>query len=114
MVGVPLTMHPESERPAGSVPAVITQEYGDVPPATPMVAVKGIPTVALGSEESVSVTAAGDTVRLTGPVIVETGLLESITLTTRFDVPGVVGMPLTMQPLITSPAGSVPEMIVQL
>jgi hypothetical protein len=38
-VGVPLTTQPApSVRPAGSAPDVIEQLYGDVPPATPMVA----------------------------------------------------------------------------
>ena len=38
VVGVPLTVHPLSVRPAGNVPAVMEQLYGEVPPATPMVA----------------------------------------------------------------------------
>ena len=38
VVGVPLTVHPLSERPAGKVPEVIVQLYGDVPPAAPIVA----------------------------------------------------------------------------
>ena len=38
VVGVPLTMQPLKVRPAGSVPDVIEQLYGEVPPATPMVA----------------------------------------------------------------------------
>ena len=38
VVGVPLTVHPVSERPAGKVPDVIAQLYGEVPPLTPMVA----------------------------------------------------------------------------
>jgi hypothetical protein len=38
MVGVPLTAHPVRDSPAGRVPDVITQLYGDEPPMTPMVA----------------------------------------------------------------------------
>jgi hypothetical protein len=38
VVGVPLTVHPLSVKPAGSVPAVMVQLYGEVPPAAPMVA----------------------------------------------------------------------------
>ena len=37
-VGVPLMTHPASESPAGSVPVVIEQLYGVVPPLAPMVA----------------------------------------------------------------------------
>jgi hypothetical protein len=36
-VGVPLTRQPVSFRPVGSVPLVMMQEYGAVPPLTPMV-----------------------------------------------------------------------------
>lgn len=57
---------------------------------------------------------AGDTVRATGPVTVATGLPESDTVAVRFDVPATVGMPLTTQPLIVSPAGSVPAVGAQL
>ena len=36
-VGVPVTAHPAPRvRPAGSVPVTMVQEYGDVPPPTPM------------------------------------------------------------------------------
>lgn len=38
VVGVPMTAHPLNDRPAGSVPDVIRQLYGEVPPLTPMVA----------------------------------------------------------------------------
>jgi hypothetical protein len=38
VVGVPLTVHPLMLSPAGSVPDVMLQLYGDVPPLTPMVA----------------------------------------------------------------------------
>ena len=38
VVGVPLTAHPLRVRPAGRVPDVIVQLYGEVPPATPTVA----------------------------------------------------------------------------
>ena len=56
---------------------------------------------------------AGRTVRLTGPVVVSTGLLESVGLTVRFAVPATVGVPLTTHPEIPRPAGSVPAVIAQ-
>jgi hypothetical protein len=57
VVGLPLTVHPESVSPAGKVP-VIEQVYGDVPPVAPISALYGTPTVPLGSV-FVSVSAAG-------------------------------------------------------
>jgi hypothetical protein len=65
--------------------------------------------------DNVSVSALGITVRLTGPVIVLIGLLESVAVTIRFDVPAAVGVPVIRQaePGV-SPAGSVPLTITQL
>src|ERR1700761_3809777 len=45
VVGVPLITQPEMVKPAGSVPAVIVQLYGPVPPVTPIGPVYGTPTV---------------------------------------------------------------------
>jgi len=61
-------------------------------------------------------TGAGLMVRLTGAVVVCTGLLESVAFTVRSTVPAVVGVPLTMQPALVSvrPTGSVPLVIMQL
>jgi hypothetical protein len=67
--------------PGGSVPAVIVQVYGAVPPPTTIVPVYGVPTVPGGGEVRVNVGAAGLMVRLTGPVVVCCGLLESVALT---------------------------------
>ena len=60
-----------------------------------------------------SESAAGKTVRLTGPVVVSTVLLESVALTVRFTVPATVGVPLTTQPETARPAGNVPAVIAQ-
>jgi hypothetical protein len=80
-----------------------------------MVALYGTPTVAPGSVDNVSVSALGRTVRLTGPVIVLIGLLESVAVTVRFDVPAVVGVPVMTQPAPSvNPAGSVPLTMRQL
>ncbi len=78
-----------------------------------MVLVYGVPTVAFGRDESVSDRGAGRTVRLTGPVVVSTGLLESVAFTVRLAVPATVGVPLTTQPVSVNPAGKVPAVIVQ-
>jgi hypothetical protein len=116
VVGVPLTTQlAESVSPAGRVPPVCTQLYGAVPPETPMVALYGTPTVAPGSVDNVSVSPLGRTVRLTGPVIVLIGLLESVAVTVRFDVPAVVGVPVMAQPAPSvNPAGNVPLTMRQL
>ncbi len=55
-------------------------------------------------------------VRVTGAVVVCTGLLESVAFTVRATVPAVVGVPLTMQPALVSarPTGSVPLVMMQL
>jgi hypothetical protein len=67
-----------------------------------------VPTVAFGGELRVSEPAAA-TVMLSGPVMVNAGLLESVALTVKADVPAVVGVPLTAQLADRlSPAGRVP------
>jgi hypothetical protein len=112
VVGVPLTTHPFSVSPAGSVPAVKLHEYGAVPPLTPMVALYGTPTVPFGSMEFASTSGAGAIVMLSGPVVDSCGLLESVAVTVTLLVPGTVGVPLTVHPLSASPAGNVPAAIV--
>ena len=59
--------------------------------------------------------AAGTIVMLTGPVVVCAGFAESVAFTCRFEVPAIVGVPLTRQLApIVSPRGSVPDVTVQL
>lgn len=116
VVGVPVTAQfVPRVRPAGSVPAVIEQLYGEVPPLAPIVAEYGVPTVPPGSVPVVMVTAAGAMVMLTVPVAVPAGLAESVTFTVSVEVPAVVGVPVTPQlaPSVR-PAGSVPAVIEQL
>jgi hypothetical protein len=48
---------------------------------------------------------------LSAPETFFTGLLESVTITVSGEVPGVVGVPLTVQPVSVSPAGNVPAVI---
>ena len=54
-----------------------------------------MPTVALGRFDRAR--GAGDTVMLSGPVTVSTGVLESVAFTCAVEVPAVVGVPLTTQ-----------------
>jgi hypothetical protein len=67
--------------------------------------------VAAGGLLKVSTAAAGRTVKVTGPVVVSAGLLESVAVTVSTVVPGVVGVPLMTQLFEMRPAGSVPERI---
>ncbi len=115
MVGVPLTRQlGPSVRPAWSVPEMMVQEYGEEPPATPIVELYGVPTVPAGSDPVVRLSPAGLIVSDTGPVVVCTGLLLSVAFTVRLAVPGVVGVPLMRQPAPSDrPAGRVPAVTVQ-
>jgi hypothetical protein len=72
-------------------------------------------TVPAGGEVRVRVAAAGLMVRLTGPVVVSCGLLESVALTVKWTVVATVGVPLTRQPAAVRvrPAGSVPLVMTQ-
>ena len=113
-VGVPLTMQPFSDRPAGRTPDVIVQAYGVVPPVMPIGSLYGMPTVPLGRLVNVSLTApAAVIVRLSGPVTLCFGFDESVAVTVRFEVPAVVGVPLTTHPVNDSPAGRTPPVIAQ-
>jgi hypothetical protein len=113
VVGVPLTVQPASVSPAGSVPVVMEQLYGVVPPEAPIGALYRTPTVPSGSV-FVSTRAAGLMTMVSGPEVVCAGEPESSTFTVTVELPAVVGVPLTVQPLNESPAGRVPEVIVQL
>jgi hypothetical protein len=63
----------------------------------------------LGRVDRVRVRGAAETVMLSGPVTVSTGVLESVAFTCAVEVPAVVGVPLTTQPADkVSPIGSVP------
>jgi hypothetical protein len=114
VVGVPLIVQFAIVKPAGSVPAVIVQAYGAVPPETPISPLYGTFTVPAGGDVSVNVP-TGLIVRLTGPVVISCVLLESVAFTVRFTVPAMVGVPLTTQPagVSTRPAGNTPAVMVQ-
>lgn len=113
VVGVPPTVQPVSERPAGKVPEVIEQLYGVVPPLASIVALYTTPTVPFGNV-FVRFSAAGLITMVSGPDVVCVGDPESVTLIVTVELPAVVGVPLTVQPLMLSPAGSVPAVIMQL
>jgi len=50
---------------------------------------------------------------VTEPLVLCCGFELSVTPTVRFEVSGVVGVPLSVQPFSVNPAGSVPPVIVQ-
>ena len=70
--------------------------------------------MAFGGELRVKVAVAGNTVTVTGPVVVAAGVLESVALTVMVVDPAVVGVPLITQLADkVSPAGSVPAVRLQ-
>ena len=74
-----------------------------------MVWLYGVATVPLGRVVAVSDTPPlGVTVRLIGPLTLCFGLELSVRFTIRLEIPGVVGVPLTVQPLNERPTGSAP------
>ena len=70
--------------------------------------------MAFGGELRVKMAVAGNTVTVTGPVLVAAGVLESVALTVMVVDPAVVGVPLITQLADKlSPAGSVPAVRLQ-
>ena len=108
VVGVPLIVQLLCVRPAGSgVVGSMVQVYGAVPPVTPIVALYGTPTVPLGRVANDSV--SGDKiVRLTVPPVPCCGFPLSVAFATKVEVPGVVGVPLTVHPVSVNPGAGVP------
>ena len=73
-----------------------------------------MPTTPFGRLVRVSVTAPVPViVRLTGPLTLCCGFDASVAWMVMFDVPAVVGVPLTVQPVSVRPAGSAPPVTVQ-
>ena len=70
--------------------------------------------MAFGGELRVKMAVAGNTVTVTGPVLVAAGVLESVALTVMVVDPAVVGVPVITQLADKlSPAGSVPAVRLQ-
>lgn len=118
VVGVPVIaqLFAVNANPAGRVPPVTVQTYGPVPPVTPTDPVYGAPTMPFGGFDTVSPPVPEETiVRLIGPSAVSCGFEASVTWIVMFDVPTVVGVPVTVQlfGVIVNPAGSVPTVTVQ-
>jgi hypothetical protein len=111
VVGVPLTTHAASERPAGNAP-VIEQLYGEDPPLAVIVAPYATPTMPFGSV-FVRFKALGAITIVSLALMLCAGVLESVTFTVTVELPAVVGVPLTEQPVRLRPAGSVPAVIEQ-
>ncbi len=111
VVGVPLITPVVGERlrPAGRAPVVTAYLYGAMPPAAVSVSVYATLTIAFGAVPVSVRVGTGSTVMVMGPVVVMVGLLESVTFTVTGVDPGVVGVPVMVQPVSVRPAGSVPE-----
>ena len=102
-----------SVRPAGNTPAMIVQEYGAVPPVTPIVPVYGTPIVAPGNVADTCSVLFGVIVMLNGPLTLCFGLELSVTPIVRVELSAVVGVPLTVQPVTVKPAGNTPPTTLQ-
>lgn len=109
VVGMPLTTHALSDRPAGSVP-VIEQACGDVPPLAVIVELYATSTVPFG-RVLVSERGVGEMMIVSLALTLCAGVLESVTLTVTVAVSAVVGVPATEQPDRASPAGRVPAVM---
>ena len=73
-----------------------------------------MPTIPFGRLVSVSVNPPlGSIVRLTGPLTLCCGFDASVAWMVMSEVPAVVGVPLTVQPVSVRPAGKVPFVTVQ-
>ena len=108
VVGVPeMTPALLIASPAGSDPVDSDQLYGVVPPVAARVVEYAVPTVPPGSVVVEMASGAGFTVIANDWVAVPAA--ASVTLTSKFEVPAVVGVPeMTPALLIASPAGRVP------
>jgi hypothetical protein len=111
--GFPVIVPPPlSVKPCGSVPAVTDQVLPPLPPDAASVCEYAVPTVALGSDEVVTASAA-----LTTSVSAWSSVLaaESRTLTVKLEVPAASGMPTNVLVSGTSrmPVGRLPETMLQ-
>jgi len=115
-VGVPeSTPAVLSVRPAGSVPVVTAQVSAPVPPVATSVKLYAVPTVPGGRGEVVVIFNIGGAItNVAAKVAVCAGEPESVTDTVNELLPAVVGVPYKTPPLLSvSPAGRVPEVVLQ-
>jgi hypothetical protein len=113
VVGVPeITPLELSDSPADKVPEAIVQVYGVVPPVAARVCEEATPTVQDGNE---LVVILGDALIVIERGLVAVALVLSVTWkVTEVGPPAVVGVPeITPLERSDSPAGKVPEAIVQ-
>ena len=110
VVGVPLVTPPElKDSPAGRLPLWRDQLYGVTPPVAARVWEYATPIWPAGRLEVVTDRSTGITIDRAF-VAVSAGVWESVTLTVKFEVPAVVGVPeITPPELKERPAGRVPE-----
>jgi hypothetical protein len=121
VVGVPeiVPVVADSVSPAGSAPELRLQLYGAVPPVAVSVVEYAVPVCPEGTElvEIWTGVTAAATVRLNDCVAVcAVGVVESVTLAVKLNEPDVVGVPeiVPVAELSVSPAGSAPELRLQL
>ena len=77
----------------------------------------GVPSAAFGSVGEVKLNPPpppiGAIVRLSGPLVIPSGTELSVTVTIRFAVPAIVGVPLIVHPVSERPKGRTPPVMAQ-
>jgi hypothetical protein len=101
-----------SVSPAGRLPEVIDHEYGAVPPVACRVCEYAVPTTTEGSVEAEILTGVGATITWVATDTDCAGLLLSVTVAVKEEVPLAVGIP-EMLPVgaSVSPEGRLPDVI---
>ena len=84
-----------------------------MPPVTPIGSLYGVSIVAGGGEVITNVVVAGLMTRVTGPVVVSAGVLESVAFTVNVVLPDTAVVPEMVQLEIVRPVGNVPAVIRQ-
>lgn len=113
--GVPASAPPaESVNPAGNEPLEIDQLYAGVPPLAASVWEYTMPAAPVGSGDDVVMVSGTATEIDSAFCAVCCGVLLSATRMVKFATPAAVGVPLIVDPVNASPAGSDPLKIDQL
>jgi hypothetical protein len=101
-----------SERPAGNEPTLIDQVYGAKPPVSATAAEYATPFWAVGSDV-VLIDIADTTIESAFVPVPAVGVVESVTLTVKLNVPVVVGVPVIapVEAFSERPLGNEPVVI---
>lgn len=116
-VGFPVMapVEPFSERPAGRLPTLMDQVYGVIPPVAARVWLYDVPITPAARLVVVTETGGFTAMLRFAVAVFAVGVSESVTVTVKFDVPAVVGVPLIapVLELSISPVGNDPVVTAQ-